>query len=115
MNDALEVKKIERVTNHDVKAVEYFLKQRCQSHPEIIKVLEFLHFACTSEDINNLAHVLMLKGALNTIILPVVDELIRAICDMATTHSSVPMLSRTHGQLYFIPHCPLIRCILNKF
>ncbi|KAJ8560488.1 hypothetical protein K7X08_022348 [Anisodus acutangulus] len=98
MNDALEVKKIERVTNHDVKAVEYFLKQRCQSHPEISKVLEFFHFACTSEDINNLSHALMLKGALNTVILPVMDELIRAICDMATAHSSVPMLSRTHGQ-----------------
>ncbi|XP_055823008.1 uncharacterized protein LOC129891620 isoform X1 [Solanum dulcamara] len=98
MNDALEVKKIERVTNHDVKAVEYFLKQKCQSHPEISKVLEFFHFACTSEDINNLAHALMLKGALNTVILPVMDELIKAICDMATTHSSVPMLSRTHGQ-----------------
>ncbi|XP_060171621.1 uncharacterized protein LOC132602846 [Lycium barbarum] len=98
MNDALEVKKIERVTNHDVKAVEYFLKQRCQSHPEISRVLEFFHFACTSEDINNLAHALMLKGALNTVILPVMDELIKAICDMATTHSSVPMLSRTHGQ-----------------
>ncbi|KAK6783683.1 hypothetical protein RDI58_017137 [Solanum bulbocastanum] len=81
MNDALEVKKIERVTNHDVKAV-----------------LEFFHFACTSEDINNLAHALMLKGALNMVILPVMDELIKAICDMATTHSSVPMLSRTHGQ-----------------
>ncbi|PHT42190.1 Adenylosuccinate lyase [Capsicum baccatum] len=86
MDDALEVKKIERVTNHDVKAVEYFLKQRCQSHPEI------------SKDINNLAHALMLKGALNTVILPVMDELIKAICEMATTHSSVPMLSRTHGQ-----------------
>ncbi|XP_009588821.1 uncharacterized protein [Nicotiana tomentosiformis] len=98
MNDALEVKKIERVTNHDVKAVEYFLKQRCQSHPEIVKVLEFFHFACTSEDINNLAHALMLKGALNTVILPVMDELIRAICDMATKYSSVPLLSRTHGQ-----------------
>ncbi|PHT51268.1 Adenylosuccinate lyase [Capsicum baccatum] len=98
MNDALEVKKIERVTNHDVKAVEYFLKQRCQSHPDIVKVLEFFHFACTSEDINNLAHALMLKGALDTVILPDMDELIRAMCDMDTTHSSVPMLSRTHGQ-----------------
>ncbi|KAF3651336.1 Adenylosuccinate lyase [Capsicum annuum] len=86
MNDALEVKKIERVTNHDVNAVEYFLKQRCQSHPEIVK------------DINNLAHALMFKGALDTVILPVMDELIRAMCDMDTTHSSVPMLSRTHGQ-----------------
>ncbi|KAI3840852.1 hypothetical protein MKW92_053533 [Papaver armeniacum] len=69
VSDALEVKKIERVTNHDVKAVEYFLKQKCQSQPEIAKVLEFFHFACTSEDINNLAHALMLKGALNTTML----------------------------------------------
>ncbi|KAL7107974.1 hypothetical protein ACP275_06G087600 [Erythranthe tilingii] len=98
INDALEVKKIERVTNHDVKAVEYFLKQRCQSHLEISKVLEFFHFACTSEDINNLAHALMLKEALNNVILPVMDKLIAAICDMATANASIPMLSRTHGQ-----------------
>ncbi|KAG8379135.1 hypothetical protein BUALT_Bualt07G0056700 [Buddleja alternifolia] len=98
MNDALEVKKIEKVTNHDVKAVEYFLKQRCQSHPEISKVLEFFHFACTSEDINNLAHALMLKEALNKVILPVMDELILAIHNMATANASIPMLSRTHGQ-----------------
>uniref|UniRef100_A0A1S3Y755 Adenylosuccinate lyase-like n=1 Tax=Nicotiana tabacum TaxID=4097 RepID=A0A1S3Y755_TOBAC len=98
VDDALEVKKIEKVTNHDVKAVEYFLKQRCQSHPEIVKVLEFFHFACTSEDINNLAHALMLKEALSKVILPVMDELIAAICNVATTNSSVPMLSRTHGQ-----------------
>lgn len=97
-DDAMEVKKIERVTNHDVKAVEYFLKQRCQSHPEISKVLEFFHFACTSEDINNLAHALMLKEALFKVILPVMDGLVKSICDMATTNASVPMLSRTHGQ-----------------
>ncbi|XP_019261015.1 PREDICTED: uncharacterized protein LOC109238973 isoform X2 [Nicotiana attenuata] len=98
LDDALEVKKIEKVTNHDVKAVEYFLKQRCQSHPEIVKVLEFFHFACTSEDINNLAHALMMKEALSKVTLPVMDELIAAICNVATTNSSVPMLSRTHGQ-----------------
>ncbi|XP_019261014.1 PREDICTED: uncharacterized protein LOC109238973 isoform X1 [Nicotiana attenuata] len=99
LDDALEVKKIEKVTNHDVKAVEYFLKQRCQSHPEIVKVLEFFHFACTSEDINNLAHALMMKEALSKVTLPVMDELIAAICNVATTNSSVPMLSRTHGQI----------------
>ncbi|KAK9097027.1 hypothetical protein Sjap_022524 [Stephania japonica] len=98
MDDALEVKKIERVTNHDVKAVEYFLKQKCQSHPEIAKVLEFFHFACTSEDINNLAHGLMLKEALNTVLLPVMDNLIKAICKMAKDNAHIPMLSRTHGQ-----------------
>ncbi|KAI3458845.1 hypothetical protein Pfo_015508 [Paulownia fortunei] len=98
LDDALEVKKIEKVTNHDVKAVEYFLKQRCQSHPEISKVLEFFHFACTSEDINNLAHALMLKEALNKVMLPVMDKLITAICNLATANASIPMLSRTHGQ-----------------
>ncbi|XP_028058958.1 uncharacterized protein LOC114262762 isoform X2 [Camellia sinensis] len=99
ISDALEVKNIEKVTNHDVKAVEYFLKQKCQSHPEIAKVLEFFHFACTSEDINNLAHALMLKEALNTVIFPVMDELIKAVCDMAKANAHVPMLSRTHGQI----------------
>ncbi|CAA0814403.1 L-Aspartase-like family protein [Striga hermonthica] len=98
LNDALEVKEIEKVTNHDVKAVEYFLKQRCQSHPEISKVLEFFHFACTSEDINNLAHALMLKEALNKVIVPEMDKLISVICNLATVNASIPMLSRTHGQ-----------------
>ncbi|CAH9138876.1 unnamed protein product [Cuscuta epithymum] len=98
LNDAMEVKEIEKVTNHDVKAVEYFLKQRCQSHGEIAKVLEFFHFACTSEDINNLAHALMLKEAINSVILPAMDELITAITDIATYTAHVPMLSRTHGQ-----------------
>ncbi|KAG5533488.1 hypothetical protein RHGRI_027607 [Rhododendron griersonianum] len=98
MNDALEVKDIERVTNHDVKAVEYFLKQKCQSHPEVAKVLEFFHFACTSEDINNLAHALMLKEALKSVIFPVTKELIMAMRDMATAYAHIPMLSRTHGQ-----------------
>ncbi|KAB1217782.1 Adenylosuccinate lyase [Morella rubra] len=98
MNDALEVKNIEKVTNHDVKAVEYFLKQKCQSHPEMAKVLEFFHFACTSEDVNNLAHALMLKEAMNTAIFPVMDDLIKAICNMAKANAHIPMLSRTHGQ-----------------
>ncbi|KAI7979608.1 Adenylosuccinate lyase [Camellia lanceoleosa] len=95
ISDALEVKNIEKVTNHDVKAVEYFLKQKCQSHPEIAKVLEFFHFACTSEDINNLAHALMLKEALNKGHISVIDELIKAVCDMAKANAHVPMLSRT--------------------
>lgn len=98
MADAREVKNIEKVTNHDVKAVEYFLKQKCQSHPEISKVMEFFHFACTSEDINNLAHALMLKGALNDVLLPVMDGVIEAICNMAKEYAHIPMLSRTHGQ-----------------
>ncbi|KAF4385306.1 hypothetical protein G4B88_026589 [Cannabis sativa] len=98
VDDALEIKKIERVTNHDVKAVEYFLKQKCESHPEIAKVLEFFHFSCTSEDINNLAHALMLKEALDNTILPVVDDLIGAIGKMAEDNARISMLSRTHGQ-----------------
>ncbi|KAL2933075.1 Adenylosuccinate lyase [Bienertia sinuspersici] len=96
--DALEVKNIEKVTNHDVKAIEYFLKQKCQSHPEICKVLEFFHFSCTSEDINNLAHALMLKEAFNTVLFPVMDDVIGAMCNMAKEYAHVPMLSRTHGQ-----------------
>ncbi|GMH20401.1 hypothetical protein Nepgr_022242 [Nepenthes gracilis] len=98
LNDALEVKKIEKMTNHDVKAVEYFLKQKCRSHPRISKVLEFVHFACTSEDINNLAHALMLKEALNSVVFPAMDELIGSICDKAKKYADIPMLSRTHGQ-----------------
>ncbi|XP_041011625.1 adenylosuccinate lyase-like [Juglans microcarpa x Juglans regia] len=98
MNDALEIKTIEKVTNHDVKAVEYFLKQKCQTHPEIAKVLEFFHFACTSEDINNLAHALMLKESMNCVIFPLMDELIGEICNTAKDNAHISMLSRTHGQ-----------------
>ncbi|KAK3230845.1 hypothetical protein Dsin_002726 [Dipteronia sinensis] len=98
MDDALEVKNIEKVTNHDVKAVEYFLKQKCQSQPEIAKVLEFFHFACTSEDINNLAHALMLKEAINKVMFPVMDKLIKALCTIAKDNAHISMLSRTHGQ-----------------
>ncbi|CAA7396999.1 unnamed protein product [Spirodela intermedia] len=98
LNDALDVKNIEKVTNHDVKAVEYFLKKKCQHHPEIAKVLEYFHFACTSEDINNLAHALALKEALNNVIFPTMVELCKAIYNMAKQNASVSMLSRTHGQ-----------------
>ncbi|XP_014504114.1 uncharacterized protein LOC106764342 [Vigna radiata var. radiata] len=98
LDDALEVKNIERVTNHDVKAVEYFLKQKCQSNAEVAKVREFFHFACTSEDINNLAHGLMLKETMNSVMFPVMDKIIKALCDMAKDNAHVPMLSRTHGQ-----------------
>ncbi|KVI09904.1 Adenylosuccinate lyase [Cynara cardunculus var. scolymus] len=96
--DAMQVKNIERITNHDVKAVEYFLKTKCQEDPEIAKVLEFFHFGCTSEDINNLAHGLMLKEAVNSVILPVMDDLLKAIYTMAKANAHIPMLSRTHGQ-----------------
>ncbi|XP_071734414.1 uncharacterized protein [Rutidosis leptorrhynchoides] len=96
--DAMQVKNIEKITNHDVKAVEYFLKQKCQDNPEIAKVLEFFHFGCTSEDINNLAHGLMLKESVNSVILPVMDDLVNAIYTMTKANAHVPMLSRTHGQ-----------------
>ncbi|KAL2317160.1 hypothetical protein Fmac_031036 [Flemingia macrophylla] len=98
VEDALEVKKIEKVTNHDVKAVEYFLKQKCQSNAEVAKVLEFFHFACTSEDINNLAHALMLKATMDSVMFPVMDKIIKALCDMAKDNAHISMLSRTHGQ-----------------
>uniref|UniRef100_A0A0D6R4G1 Adenylosuccinate lyase n=1 Tax=Araucaria cunninghamii TaxID=56994 RepID=A0A0D6R4G1_ARACU len=98
IEDALEVKRVESVTNHDVKAVEYILKRKCQSHPEVAKVLEFIHFSCTSEDINNLAHALMLREALELVILPKMDQLIQAIRNLAHKYAHVPMLSRTHGQ-----------------
>ncbi|XP_022995458.1 uncharacterized protein LOC111490986 [Cucurbita maxima] len=97
-DDALEIKSIEKVTNHDVKAVEYFLKQRCQSHPEISKVLEFFHFSCTSEDINNLAHGLMLKESLENVLLPFMDKLTNAISTIAKDNAHIPILCRTHGQ-----------------
>ncbi|KAI7741072.1 hypothetical protein M8C21_006474 [Ambrosia artemisiifolia] len=96
--DAIQVKNIEKITNHDVKAVEYFLKTKCQEDPEIAKVLEFFHFGCTSEDINNLAHGLMLKEAVSYVILPIMDDLIDAIYSMAEANAHIPMLSRTHGQ-----------------
>ncbi|AQL07097.1 L-Aspartase-like family protein [Zea mays] len=98
IDDAKEVKKIEKVTNHDVKAVEYFLKQRCSSNPEIAKVSEFFHFGCTSEDINNLSHALALKEGVNKVMFPAMIDLCRAMCSLATQNSGYPMLARTHGQ-----------------
>jgi adenylosuccinate lyase len=96
--DARRVKEIEATTNHDVKAVEYFLKEKTRDVAEIAKVGEFLHFACTSEDINNLAHGLMLKQGRDTVLLPVMDRLIAAIEDLAVRFAGEPMLARTHGQ-----------------
>lgn len=98
IEDALEVKRVENVTNHDVKAIEYVLKKRFEGHPELTEVLEFIHFSCTSEDINNLAHSLMLREALDLVILPSMDQLIDAICNLAQKYAHIPMLSRTHGQ-----------------
>lgn len=96
--DALRIKEIERTTNHDVKAVEYFLKEQVANVPELHAINEFIHFACTSEDINNLSHALMLNEARDTIILPEMRRLIDAIKALANAYREVPMLSRTHGQ-----------------
>lgn len=96
--DAENIKSIERTTNHDVKAVEYFLRERFVSNPEIAKVGEFIHFACTSEDINNLSHALMLKAARAQVILPSLNSVIARLTDIAHEHAALPMLSRTHGQ-----------------
>jgi len=96
--DAQRVKDIERTTNHDVKAVEYFLKEKIADNAELNAVNEFLHFACTSEDINNLSHGLMLGAARDEVLLPIMDELINAIRDLAIEHAEQPMLCRTHGQ-----------------
>ncbi len=95
---AERVKEIERTTNHDVKAVEYFLKEQVADHAELAAVSEFIHFACTSEDINNLSHALMLREALETVMLPSMNELTDAIKALAIEHKTVPMMARTHGQ-----------------
>ena len=96
--DARKVKEIEATTNHDVKAVEYFLKDKTRSNREITAVSEFIHFACTSEDINNLAYGLMLRDGREKILLPAMDRLISAIGQIAKQHAAQPLLSRTHGQ-----------------
>ncbi|WP_149193584.1 adenylosuccinate lyase [Luteimonas suaedae] len=96
--DAARVKEIERTTNHDVKAVEYFIKERLQGQPDLAAALEFVHFACTSEDINNLSYALMLGDARQQVLLPKLDALIEKLRAMAHAHAALPMLSRTHGQ-----------------
>ena len=96
--DAQRVKNIERVTNHDVKAVEYLLKEKIAGHTELEAVSEFIHFACTSEDINNLAYALMLREARVGVLLPELDEMIDAMTRLARQHADQPMLARTHGQ-----------------
>jgi adenylosuccinate lyase len=94
----MRVKAIEAVTNHDVKAVEYFLKERVTGDPELESAAEFIHFACTSEDINNTSHALMLGAARDTVLLPALDAIVAALRAMAHAHAAVPMLARTHGQ-----------------
>jgi adenylosuccinate lyase len=96
--DARRVKEIEATTNHDVKAIEYFLKEKTRGNKEIARCTEFIHFACTSEDINNLAYALMLKQSRDDVLLPRLDKLIAAMTDLAGRHADQPMLARTHGQ-----------------
>jgi adenylosuccinate lyase len=97
-DDAQRVKNIERTTNHDVKAIEYFIKEKIAGNAELDAVSEFVHFACTSEDINNLAYALMLREGRNQIILPLLDEIIDAVRQMTHEYAAIPMLSHTHGQ-----------------
>jgi len=101
LDDARRVKELERTTNHDVKAVEYFIKEKiaASGDPHLTKHSEFVHFACTSEDINNLSHGLMLKSARDNVLLPQMQLLAEQISDMARQYAAIPMLSRTHGQV----------------
>jgi len=96
--DGLAIKEIEKTTNHDVKAVEYWLKSRFEARPELKAASEFVHFACTSEDINNTSHALQLKCAREQVILPALDGVIGKLRELAHAYADVPMLSRTHGQ-----------------
>ncbi|MDR2877679.1 MAG: adenylosuccinate lyase [Chromatiales bacterium] len=98
LDDARRVKEIERGINHDVKAVEYFLKEKVSGNAELSRIAEFMHFACTSEDINNLAYALMLREAREQVLLPAIDGLIALIAGFAHEHAALSMMSRTHGQ-----------------
>ncbi|EON92844.1 adenylosuccinate lyase [Marinobacter lipolyticus SM19] len=98
LSDAERIKDIERTTNHDVKAVEYFIKEKIAGVPELHAVTEFVHFACTSEDINNLSHALMLREGLDHGLLPTMDRVVDKLAQLAHDHAEQPMLSRTHGQ-----------------
>jgi len=96
--EAQKVKDIEATTNHDVKAVEYYIKQQLSTHAELNKVSEFVHFACTSEDINNLSYALMLKEARDTIFVPTIQDIINQLAQMAMAYAEIPMMAKTHGQ-----------------
>ena len=96
--DAQRIKEIEAITNHDVKAVEYWLKEKVAKRPKLLKASEFIHFACTSEDINNTSHGLMLRGARDHVLIPQLRLILKALNELAVRHATVPMLSRTHGQ-----------------
>ncbi|MBB3119867.1 adenylosuccinate lyase [Pseudoduganella violacea] len=96
--DAARIKEIEAVTNHDVKAVEYWLKEKVKDVPELVAASEFIHFACTSEDINNTSHGMMLKAARDQVMLPALQGLVAKLTEIAHVNAELPMLSRTHGQ-----------------
>ena len=96
--DGNAIKAIEKTTNHDVKAVEYWIKSKFEARPELEKAGEFVHFACTSEDINNTSHALQLRASRDVVVLPALDKIVLKLRDMAHAYAEVPMLSRTHGQ-----------------
>ena len=96
--DGQAIKVIEKTTNHDVKAVEYWIKSKFEARPELEKASEFVHFACTSEDINNTSHALQLRSARDVVVLPALDRVILKLREMAHAHADLSMLSRTHGQ-----------------
>jgi adenylosuccinate lyase len=96
--DAARIKEIEAVTNHDVKAVEYWLKEQVKDVPELVRASEFIHFGCTSEDINNTSHGMMLKAARDQVLLPSLEAIIARLTEIAHVNAALPMLSRTHGQ-----------------
>ncbi|HXE41267.1 MAG TPA: adenylosuccinate lyase [Azonexus sp.] len=98
VEQAAEVKAEEAVTNHDVKALEYWIKKNTKGNAEVVKVGEFIHFACTSEDINNLSHALMCQGARQQAMLPMLDKVVAKLTELAHAYAEVPMMSRTHGQ-----------------
>ncbi len=96
--DAVAIKEIEKTTNHDVKAVEYWIKSKFDARPELLAAAEFVHFACTSEDINNTSHALQIQAARDKVVLPALDSLVAKLREMAHQFAGVSMLSRTHGQ-----------------
>lgn len=98
LDDAKHIKSIEQTTNHDVKAIEYFLKEKCAAHDELKHVMEFVHFACTSEDINNLSYALILQKVRAQCLAPLIDDIIKTLRQLAHDLADTPMLSRTHGQ-----------------
>ncbi len=98
IEDAERIKEIEKTTNHDMKAVEYFIREKIQSDSKLKNISQFIHFACTSEDINNLSYALMLKDAREAILVPKLQQLVTILEKMSADYSSIPMISRTHGQ-----------------